>query len=332
MKLFEGIFNKYKTNDLNIVAIGGGTGLSTMLRGIKKYTENITAIVTVADNGGGSGALRDDLGMLPPGDIRNCILALAHTEPIMQKLLNYRFEDGILSGQSFGNLFLAAMDGISPSFEEAVRRMSDVLKVTGRVLPVTLHDVHIQALLENGEIVTGEYDVSHSVNAISGKIKKINLIPNDAEPLPDCITALHNADIIILGPGSLYTSIIPNLIVGGISEAIKESSAKVIYVCNLMTQPGETNNMTAFEHIEAICRHAGGDIIDYCIANKAQIPQKLYKKYQNDGAEYVRIDSAQFKQANIKLIEDNFINIYSDYVRHNYEKLAQSIVNIQMKC
>ena len=208
-------------SDLKIVVVGGGTGLSTMLRGIKKYTENITAIVTVADDGGGSGVLRDDLGMLPPGDIRNCILALAETEPVMEKLLNYRFGTGILSGQSFGNLFLAAMHGISENFEEAVKRASDVLKIKGTVLPVTLSDVHINARLCDGTVIKGESNISKGLKTGLKKIEKIEMVPENAKILPDALEAIEKADLIVLGPGSIYTSVIPNLIVKGVAEAIK---------------------------------------------------------------------------------------------------------------
>ncbi|MDR0405966.1 MAG: YvcK family protein, partial [Clostridiales bacterium] len=219
-----------KKNDVpKIVALGGGTGLSTMLRGLKKFTPDLTAVVTVADDGGGSGVLRQDLGMLPPGDIRNCIVALAQTEPLMTKLLQYRFDEGCLAGQCFGNLFLAAMYGISKNFEQAVQRVSDVLRVTGRVLPVTVDDVHIEAELESGEIVIGESKISRALSDGKGRIKTVRLVPSDAEPLGDALREIEQADIIVLGPGSLYTSIIPNLIVRGVADAVMKSGALKIY-------------------------------------------------------------------------------------------------------
>ena len=239
-----------------IVAVGGGTGLSTMLRGLKAFTSNITAVVTVADDGGGSGVLRQELGMLPPGDIRNCILALADTEPLMEQLLQYRFRGGKLNGQNFGNLFLAAMDGISSSFVEAVKRMSDVLAVTGRVLPVTLNDVTLCAELEDGSIVCGESQIGNRRQFNRCRIRRVYLEPSDAEPLDDVIDAINQADVIVLGPGSLYTSILPNLLVRGICPAIKRSSAIKIYVCNVMTQPSETEEYNVSDHIRALEEHS----------------------------------------------------------------------------
>ena len=230
-----------ENNETKVVVIGGGTGLSTMLRGLKQYTSHITAIVTVGDDGGGSGKLREDLGMLPPGDIRNCILALADTEPLMEDLLQYRFTEGSLKGQCFGNLFLAAMAGISENFEDAVQKMSSVLAVKGKVLPVTLDDMKLVAELENGETIEGESKIPSEVIVRETRIKKLAIKPIDAKPLEEAIKAINNADVIIMGPGSLYTSIIPNLLVKGIPEAICKSPAKKVYnFLMLMTQPGET--------------------------------------------------------------------------------------------
>lgn len=311
-----------------IVAVGGGTGLSTMLRGLKAYSSNITAVVTVADDGGGSGILRQDLGMLPPGDIRNCVLALADTEPIMEKLLQYRFEDGMLKGQSFGNLFLAAMDGISNSFEEAVRKMSDVLAVTGRVLPVTLDDVKLCAELEDGHIICGESKIGKHDNTHPGKIKRVYLDPQTVQPLQDVLEAIHESDIIVLGPGSLYTSIIPNLIVDGICDALKKSSAIKVYVCNVMTQPGETEGYSVYDHIKAIEKHSYEGIINYCIVNTEDIPEDLKKKYKYDGAETVRVDSDLIERAGIKIIGGNFVKVSNNLVRHDSKKLAEAAIDL----
>ena len=224
----------------NIVAIGGGTGLSTMLRGLKKYTENLTAIVTMADDGGGSGKLREDLGMPPPGDIRHCLQALANAEPLMEELINYRFSEGTLAGQSFGNLFLAALNGISDSFEEAVSRMSQVLAITGRVLPVTSDNIQLVAEFENGTQVVGESKICDFKKAQDCRITKVRLIPENARVNQEALEAIDKADLILLGPGSLYTSVIPNLLVDGIADAVAASPALRAYICNVMTQDGET--------------------------------------------------------------------------------------------
>jgi len=309
-----------------IVAIGGGTGLSTMLRGLKLYSSNITAVVTVADDGGGSGVLRQELGMLPPGDIRNCILALADTEPILEQLLQYRFQDGSLKGQSFGNLFLAAMDGISASFVEAVRRMSDVLAVTGRVLPVTLDNVTLCAELEDGNTICGESNIGKHNEFHKGKIKRVYLEPGDAVPLQDVLEAIDEADIIIMGPGSLYTSIIPNLLVNGVCAAINKSKALKAYVCNVMTQPSETENYTVFDHITALEEHAYCGVIDCCIVNNSVISPEIRARYLEDGADQVRIDRDRISQAGIKMLEGDIACLKNNLVRHDPQKLAEIII------
>ena len=315
-------------NGPKIIAIGGGTGLSTMLRGLKEFSSNITAVVTVADDGGGSGVLRQDLGMLPPGDIRNCVLALADTEPIMQQLLQYRFKEGMLKGQSFGNLFLAAMDGISSSFEEAVKKMCDVLAVTGRVLPVTLDNVQLCAELEDGSVICGESNIGKHNEWHPGKIKRVFLEPQPTKPLQEVLDAIREADIIVLGPGSLYTSIIPNLLVNGMCEALRNSEALKVYVCNVMTQPGETEGYSVFDHISAIESHSFKGIINCCIVNTADIPDYLKKKYNDDGAEMVRLDMEPLNRAGIKVITGDYVSINNNYIRHNSRKLAATIVEL----
>jgi uncharacterized cofD-like protein len=315
----------------NIVAIGGGTGLSTMLRGLKEYCSNITAIVTVADDGGGSGQLRKELGILPPGDIKNCILALADTEPIMEQLLQYRFEKGRLKGQSFGNLFIAAMTGISGSFEEAVRKVSDVLAVTGRVLPVTLDNQVLCAQLEDGYIIRGESSIGAHNSYHAGRIARVFYEPGFAKPLTEAVDAIACADAIVLGPGSLYTSIIPNLIVDDISGHIMRSKAIKIYVSNVMTQPGETDNFTVYDHITAIEKHSYKGIIDYCIANNSEISPDLKQRYLKEGAETVKIDREKIMQAGIKLIEGDLINIKDNYLRHSPKKLAEKVFALLTK-
>lgn len=311
-----------------IVVIGGGTGLSTMLRGLKHYTSNITAIVTVADDGGSSGVLRETLGILPPGDIRNCLLALADTEPVMEELLQYRFNDGMLKGQSFGNLFIAAMNGISDNFEEAIKKMSDVLAVTGRVLPVTLADIKLYAELENGAIIEGESNISKREVHQDVRIKRVYIEPSGVTPLHEAVSAIDEADAIILGPGSLYTSIIPNLLVDDIIRHIENSDALKIYVSNIMTQPGETTGYSVYDHIEAILNLSGRRIIDHVIINNGRIPEWLYGKYIEDGASEVAADKERITGKGIDIVEDNLVYIYKNLVRHNSRKLAHIIMEI----
>ena len=315
-----------ENNEAKVVVIGGGTGLSTMLRGLKQYTSHITAIVTVGDDGGGSGKLREDLGMLPPGDIRNCILALADTEPLMEDLLQYRFTEGSLKGQCFGNLFLAAMAGISENFEDAVQKMSSVLAVKGKVLPVTLDDMKLVAELENGEIIEGESKIPSEVIVRKTRIKKIVIKPIDAKPLEEAIKAINNADVIIMGPGSLYTSIIPNLLVKGIPEAICKSPAKKVYISNVMTQPGETDGFKVSNHLKVLMDYGVAENIDYVIANNGIIPPDIKEKYAKENAELVVLDYENISNLNVNVIEADLIKITKRYVKHNAEKLAELIM------
>ena len=309
-----------------IVVIGGGTGLSTMLRGLKVYTNNITAIVTVGDDGGGSGKLRADLGMLPPGDIRNCILALADTEPIMEDLLQYRFTEGTLKGQSFGNLFLAAMDGISDNFEAAVQKMSSVLAVTGKVLPVTLDDMKLIAELENGNIVEGESIIPDEVIKQKSKIKNLKIEPEKAKPLLDALMAISEADAIVMGPGSLYTSIIPNLLVEDIAECINKSDAIKIYISNVMTQPGETDDFTVSDHIKTLMKYSGKNSVEYVIANNGTIPKDIEERYLSEGSKLVELDYDNIKDLGVKVVETDLVKITKGYVKHDSEYLAQVLM------
>lgn len=314
-----------------IVVIGGGTGLSTMLRGLKHYTSNITAIVTVGDDGGGSGILREDLGILPPGDIRNCILALANTEPLMNELLQYRFNDGRLKGQSFGNLFLAAMDGISDNFEDAVQKMSSVLAVTGEVLPVTLENMVLEAELMNGHKVRGESIIGEEVIDQSSPIKKLKIIPEDANALDRALDAIEDADAIVLGPGSLYTSVLPNLLVKDITKAIKKSKAFKIYNCNIMTQPGETDGFKVSDHIKVLIDHCGKGIVDCIIANSKDISYKLKQKYLDKNSEPVQLDIDKLKKMGLCVVEGDLTRVKGDYIRHNSEYLAQLLIETIME-
>ena len=315
-----------------IVVIGGGTGLSTMLRGLKTYTENITAIVSVSDDGGGSGVLREDLGMLPPGDIRNCITALANTEPTMMELMNYRFPEGINKGQSFGNLFLAALNGITGSFEEAVTRMNEVLAVTGKVLPVTNANVNLVADFENGASVVGESKIAAKKKQQNCRIHKVRLEPERPKALPHAIDAILSADMIILGPGSLYTSIIPNLLVDGIVQALEQSRAPKIYVLNIMTQDGETEGYTAFDHLHALLQHSAPHLVDACIYNTAPVPDPIQARYKTEDAEPVEIDMQRFREAGVEMYGFPLIAGGSQLARHDPALLAQAVVNVFGRC
>lgn len=324
---------KKECRDPKVVVIGGGTGQSIFLRGLKHYTQNITAIVTVADDGGGSGVLREDLGMLPPGDIRNCLLALANIEPTMSEVMQYRFEEGALKGQSFGNLFLAAMNGLYGNFETAVYKMSEIFAITGRVLPVTLEDINLVAELKNKSIVKGESSIGEEVKTQKSPIEKVYLEPLDVTPLEEVINSINNADIVIMGPGSLYTSIIPNLLVDGVVDAIKKSSATKIYISNIMTQPGETDNFNVLDHVKAILKHADSNIIDYVIANNEVMPEPVFDLYKKDGAEQVLLDKNQreiLKEMSIKVIEDNLIEIKKHYIRHDANHISKIAINLAL--
>lgn len=313
---------------IKIVAIGGGTGLSTMLRGLKTHTRNLTAIVTVTDDGGGSGMLRQDLGMPPPGDIRNCMQALANVEPVMEQLLGYRFSEGTLSGQAFGNLLLAALNGISDSFDQAVTRMSEVLAITGRVLPVTNANVELEAVFENGSRVVGESKIFRFKKEQDCRIKYVRILPEHPPALPEALRAIEEADMILLGPGSLYTSVIPNLLVDGISEAICKSSALKIYICNIMTQDGETEEMTAADHLSALLQHGAPGMVDVCLTNSGQVRPGLVRRYQEENAQPIVVDAAAIQAMGIRHIERVLASETSDFARHCATRLADAVIDI----
>lgn len=315
---------------MKIVVFGGGTGLSILLRGLKNYTREISAIVTVADNGGGSGVLREDLGMLPPGDMRNCILALSDIEPTMLKLMQHRFKDGYLNGQSFGNLLIAAMYEIFGDYEHALKEIGSIFRLSGKVLPMTLQDAQLKAFLDNGDCILGEKDIPEYVSKSSCKIDRVSLVPNICMPLEETVRDIKEADIIVLGPGSLYTSVIPNILVKNIPELITESKATVFYICNLMTQPGETDNYNVYDHVNAIIKHSNRYIIDYIIANDELISEKQIENYKFKGARQVIIDDEQIRkleEISIKVISSNFVDIRKNYIRHNSEKIGQLLYN-----
>ena len=311
-----------------ITAIGGGTGLSTMLRGLKKYTKNLTAVVTVADDGGGSGVLRRDIGMPPPGDIRHCMESLANVEPIMERLLTYRFQEGSLAGQSFGNLILAALNGVTGSFEEAVAQLSQVLAITGRILPVTSADVQLEAVFENGARVVGESKISSFKKEQDCRIAHVALLPERPAALPAALQAIREADLILMGPGSLYTSVIPNLLVEGVVEAICRSEALKIYVCNIMTQEGETEGYTAADHVDALLSHGAPGLVDLCLANSAPVRPGLVEKYREEDAAPILVDRERIRAMGLELEEYPVASEGGDYARHDPDRLAAAVLDV----
>lgn len=313
-----------------VVAVGGGTGLSTMLRGLKSYTRNLTAIVTVADDGGGSGVLRQDLGMPPPGDIRNCMQALANVEPVMEELLAYRFPQGsgALTGQAFGNLLLAALNGVSGSFDEAVAKMSQVLAITGRVLPVTNADVTLEAAFENGTHVVGESKIFEFKKAQDCRIKGVRLLPERPPALPETLDAIREADLILLGPGSLYTSVIPNLLVEGIADGIRSAKGLKLYISNIMTQDGETEGMTAADHVAALLQHSGPGLVDVCLCNSAPVRTSLIERYKAEDAAPIVVDRERIEALGVELVERPVASETSNYARHSSARLAAAVMEI----
>ena len=308
-----------------IVVMGGGTGLSVMLRGLKEKPLDITAIVTVADDGGSSGILRNELHMPPPGDIRNVLTALADVEPLLSDMLSYRFAAGSgLAGHSLGNLILAAITDISGDFVTAVRELSRVFAVRGRVLPAAGQAVILHAEMEDGSIVTGESKIPEA----QGKIRRIFLEPQEVEPLPEAVEAIRDADAILIGPGSLYTSIIPNLLVPKLAEAVLENTEAIkIFVCNVMTQPGETDDYTVSDHLQAVYEHVGHHLFDYVIVNDGEIPPQVQDFYAEKGAKPVQIDMDVVTSRGYKVISDTLV-LFRRYLRHDADKLSQHIYQL----
>ncbi len=303
-----------------LVAIGGGTGLSTLLRGLKKYSANITAIVTVADDGGSSGRLRREHGVLPPGDIRNCLAALADEEKLVTELFQYRFTSGEgLNGHSFGNLFLTAMSEITGDLEKAITASSKVLAVRGRVLPATLEDVVLWAELQDGRHIEGESNITEA----NGLIKQIGCTPANPRALPQAVEDIAEADCIIIGPGSLYTSISPNLLVPDILEAIANRQAPCIYVCNIMSQPGETHGYSVADHVRALDQLAGMRLFDVVLVQKQPPSEKALQYYRDNGAHYTQIDRDSLVELNCPILLANVMEETSDgVIRHDSNKLA----------
>jgi uncharacterized cofD-like protein len=310
--------------DLRIVSIGGGTGLSVLLHGLKRYPVDITAVVTVSDDGGSSGRLRREFDVQPPGDIRNCMVALSEDEALLSRLFQYRFRTGRgLKGHSFGNLFLTALTEVLGNFSEAVRASSEVLNIAGSIYPSTENDVALEAVLENGAVVRGETKISRSRR----RIKAIRLRPRRCRPHPKTLAAIEQADLITLGPGSLFTSVIPNLLVEGIPQAIRRARALKAYFVNLMWQPGETSDFTASDHIRAIDEHAGGKLLDYAIVNTQPIRAALRKRYAHQQALPVENDVERIEAMGIRVVGGNFLQ-ESQKVRHNPEEIAAVAVRL----
>ena len=308
-----------------IVVVGGGTGLSTMLRGLKNYSSNITAIVTVSDNGGSSGMLKQQMGIMAPGDIRNCLVALADTESEMEELFQYRFKKEIngLEGHSFGNILIAVLSNITGDFEKAVLKLSDVLAIRGKVYPNSLKSIDLVGEMEDHEEIVGETNIVDS----GKKILNMKLSLPNAEAPKDAIEAIENADIIVLGPGSIYTSIIPNLLVKNIKGAINKSKAHKVYICNVMTQPGESDGFTASDHCKTIIKYLGNKSINHVIINNAKPNREVLAKYEESKQFFVEPDVNKIKELGINIVAGNFMS-QKNQVRHNPKALAEAIMRL----
>lgn len=316
------MINKHKPK---LVVVGGGTGLPVLLRGLKKYPVDLTAIVTVADDGGSSGRLREDLNIPPPGDIRNVLAALSDVEPLIENLFQHRFHtNSELSGHSLGNLMLAAMTSITGNFVYAIQEMSKVLNVNGKVLPAATESVVLHAEMEDGTIISGESKIPYS----GKKIKRVFLTPETVAPLGEAILEIRNADMIILGPGSLYTSILPNLLVPRIGKEICKAKAKKVYVCNLMTQAGETLDFSASDHVKAIYDHMHCSFIDAILVNNENIPLEILERYSKEMAKPVHLDYQQLIELGLEVIQGNFVSYEKNVIRHDTNKVAKIIYSL----
>ncbi|MBB5330575.1 gluconeogenesis factor YvcK family protein [Tunturiibacter gelidoferens] len=350
-----------KDKDLRVVAIGGGTGLSTLLRGLKRYVvtperrrgirlgesarverppvppcpearciiRELSAVVTVTDDGGSSGRLREDFKMLPPGDIRNCLVALSEDEHLLSRLFQYRFEHGDLEGHSFGNLFVAALSHITGDFAQAVQMSSQILAARGKIYPATNTNVTLAANMDDGSLVRGETNITKSKRSIV----ELRLEPELADPLPETLEAIANADLITLGPGSLYTSLITNMLVRGIPEALAASPATKVFVCNLMTQANESLGLTASEHIEKIMQHAGSvtaPIFDYALINTGQISAIRLEQYAREGQQPIEPDLDRVRALGVEPVTGNFVH-EGDVLRHDYDLVAERLLGLGME-
>ncbi|TRZ94759.1 YvcK family protein [bacterium] len=308
-----------------IVTVGGGTGLSVLLTGLKEYTSNITAIVTVADDGGSSGRLRQQFDILPPGDLRNCLVALADAPALMRDLFQFRFDNtSELSGHSFGNLFITVMTRLTGDFEKAIKETSKVLALRGQVIPSTLSKVTLVAEHQDGSITEGEEKIPKA----HLPIKRVYLKPEQNQATQEAIKAINEAQVIVLGPGSLYTSIIPNLLIKEITESIVTSSAIKVYVCNIMTQPGETDDFKASSHIRTLISHSHPRIFDYCVVNSGYISEQVIKRYAEDCSYLVASDRKYIENMGYRVIEDDIVIVESGVIRHDPLKLAKIILGV----
>jgi uncharacterized cofD-like protein len=319
---------------VRVVAIGGGTGLSMLLRGLKHYVarrrqesdrypiSDLAAIVTVTDDGGSSGRLRREYRVLPPGDIRNCMVALSQDEALLGRLFQYRFQEGRgLRGHSFGNLFLTALSHVTGDFAEAVRVSGEVLAIRGRIFPTTLENVSLEAAMTDGKVVLGETRIAKSKK----KIRRLSLRPRRVRPLPEVLEAINQADLILIGPGSLYTSILPNLLVSGVAEAIEKSSATRVYVANLMTQPGETQGYSLADHVRVIYSHTRRKLFDWVVASNQRISPEVALRYSRRGAEPVRVDIQDLQRIGVRCLLDNLLEEHG-VVRHNAARISQVLI------
>lgn len=325
------------TRGYRVVAIGGGTGLSTLLKGLKRltiapadppregpYVADLTAVVTVSDDGGSSGRLRRELKMLPPGDVRNCLVAVSEDENLLSKLFQYRFSSsGDLEGHNFGNLFLAALTAMTGDFAAAVKKASEILATRGHILPATSANVELEAIMNDGSHVMGET----KINASEKRIVELTMVPANPEPLPETLKAIAAADVITIGPGSLFTSLIPNLLVRGISDAIMRARAVKVFICNLMTEANESLHMTASEHIRAICAHSSPGLFDYALVNSSPVSRVMQERYAEEGAEPVECDVAAIEQLGVRCVAGNFIEEH-EVARHATDRLCQELLRL----
>jgi uncharacterized cofD-like protein len=320
MALFPRLFRRSPS----VVAIGGGTGASGLLRGLKEHTDKLTAVVTVADDGGSSGRFRKEFGMLPPGDIRNCLAALSDGGPVLEQLFQYRFEDGDLKGHPFGNIFLAAMTQVTGDFEQAVKEANRVLNVRGRVLPATTTKISLIAEHEDGSKTTGE----SLVGKVNKPVKKLSLKPEDVPAGPEVVNAILEADLVILGPGSLYTSVLPNLLIPEILDACLKTDAVVGYVCNIMTQTGETQDFSASQHVQAIIEHTSEALIDFVIVNEGKVPEQLAQAYAAEHSTPVQLDLNKLTTlpGSPRIVTADLVNA-DHVVRHHPSRLAELCLN-----